>query len=162
MHILILVFLFLFSFSPKEASARLDPRLKAVLSMSGFGFVGGALLGMASKTFGNQDSFGRATARGASLGLYAGILFGSYVAVGHYLEKYEGNDFEDDAYLESNIDSYGGGGGWIEKKYSPFNGRERRFWPGDEELERRHTLGRGGRVKHDISLFYLPLFYFQF
>ncbi|MCB9093742.1 MAG: hypothetical protein H6621_01630 [Halobacteriovoraceae bacterium] len=54
----------------------LNPKTKAFLVVSGYGLVGGALLGFASMAFGESA---RAIAQGASLGLYAGIIFGAYV-----------------------------------------------------------------------------------
>lgn len=59
----------------------IPPRAKAFLLVSGYGAAGGALLGLASMAFGTSP---RAIAQGASLGLYAGILFGTYVIVSHH------------------------------------------------------------------------------
>ena len=78
--------LFISTYSPNVA-AQMDTRVKAVLFMSGFGTMGGALLGMASKAFNNSDSFGRAFTKGASLGLYAGILFSTYIILTHHLNQ---------------------------------------------------------------------------
>ncbi len=61
-----------------------DPRLKVVATMAGYGIVGGALLGTASLAFGTS---GRSVAKGASLGLYAGLLFGAYVVTSYELKK---------------------------------------------------------------------------
>ena len=72
---LILLVLFI-SVHPLKASAQMDPRLKTVAFMSGFGAVGGALLGMASKAFNNSDSFGRATyKRSISRALCRGFIW---------------------------------------------------------------------------------------
>lgn len=60
---------------PKNSYA-MDPKAKAFAVMCAYGTVGGALLGFASMAFGSNS---RAIAQGASLGLYAGIIFGSYV-----------------------------------------------------------------------------------
>ena len=79
--------LFLLSAYSPNTAAQMDPRLKTIVFMSGFGTMGGALLGMASKAFNNSDSFGRAVTKGASLGLYAGILFSSYIILSHHLKK---------------------------------------------------------------------------
>lgn len=54
----------------------MDPKTKAFLVVCAYGTVGGALLGFASLAFGTNS---RAVAQGASLGLYAGIIFGAYV-----------------------------------------------------------------------------------
>lgn len=68
----------------KEAKAQMDPRMKALGTMALYGTVGGALLGTASLAFGTS---GRSIAIGASLGLYAGIIFGSYVVITHAMRK---------------------------------------------------------------------------
>ena len=52
--------------------------------MASYGVVGGALLGTASLAFG---SGGRSIAKGASLGLYAGIIFGSYIILNYEMKK---------------------------------------------------------------------------
>ena len=52
--------------------------------MAGYGVVGGALLGTASLAFG---SGGRSIAKGASLGLYAGLIFGGYVILSYEMKK---------------------------------------------------------------------------
>jgi hypothetical protein len=56
------------------------PKTKAFLIVSGYGMAGGALLGLASMAFGEEA---RAIFQGASLGLYAGMLFGGYVILAH-------------------------------------------------------------------------------
>lgn len=76
------LFIFLISFSivvPRNTYA-LDAKGKAFLVICTYGTVGGALLGFASMAFGTNS---RAIAQGASLGLYAGIAFGSYVIASH-------------------------------------------------------------------------------
>lgn len=67
-----------------EARADMDPKVKALATMAAYGTIGGALLGTASLAFGTS---GRSVAIGASLGLYTGILFGSYIIVSHQLRK---------------------------------------------------------------------------
>jgi len=67
--------------TPKTYAADIDPRVKMVGKVALYGTAGGALLGLASLAF---DGKGRNIARGASLGLYAGIIFGAYVIVSHY------------------------------------------------------------------------------
>ena len=64
--------------------ASVDPKLKMVVTMASYGVVGGALLGTASLAFG---SGGRSIAKGASLGLYAGIIFGSYIILNYEMKK---------------------------------------------------------------------------
>jgi hypothetical protein len=66
------------------SNAAIDPKLKMVATMAGYGVVGGALLGTASLAFG---SGGRSIAKGASLGLYAGIIFGSYIILNYEMKK---------------------------------------------------------------------------
>ncbi|NOT77958.1 MAG: hypothetical protein HOP07_03025 [Bacteriovoracaceae bacterium] len=66
------------------AQAALNPKLKMVGTMAGYGAVGGALLGTASLAFG---AGGRSIARGASLGLYAGILLGGYIILNYEMKK---------------------------------------------------------------------------
>ncbi len=74
----LLIFLFVFTSLSlqNEARAQMDPKLKAFLIVSGYGAGLGALLGVASLAF---DAKERAVAQGASLGLYAGIIFGIYI-----------------------------------------------------------------------------------
>lgn len=82
MHKMIKYFVpFFFLIHLSFANAEIDPRMKALGTMAAYGTVGGALLGTASLAFGTS---GRSVAQGASLGLYAGILFGSYVVLSHY------------------------------------------------------------------------------
>ena len=71
--------------TPIESKAfELDPRVKTFLVMNAYGAVGGFLLGSATLAF---DAPGRAPFIGASLGLYAGLVFGSYVVVTHHIEE---------------------------------------------------------------------------
>lgn len=67
-----------------NVQAQVDGRAKALGSMALYGTVGGALLGTASMAFGTGS---RAIAQGASIGLYAGIIFGTYVVVSHSMKK---------------------------------------------------------------------------
>lgn len=64
--------------------AAIDPKLKMLGTMAGYGVVGGALLGTATLAFG---AGGRSIAKGASLGLYAGIIFGSYILLNYEMKK---------------------------------------------------------------------------
>ncbi len=66
--------------------------------MAGYGVVGGALLGTATLAFG---AGGRSIAKGASLGLYAGLLFGGYILMNYELKKRGyGQDQKSDYYPE--------------------------------------------------------------
>lgn len=64
----------------------MDPRAKAIGTMTVYGTVGGALLGTAALAF---DAGPRSVARGASLGLYAGLLFGAYVVLSYAYRKHQ-------------------------------------------------------------------------
>ncbi|MBF0313320.1 MAG: hypothetical protein HQK52_07880 [Oligoflexia bacterium] len=66
------------------AAGGMDPRVKIILTMSGYGAVGGALIGAATMAYGTGF---RAVAVGASLGLYAGLAFAGYVLTSHYYNK---------------------------------------------------------------------------
>lgn len=72
-----------------SSSFAMDSKLKILGSMSGYGIVGGALLGTASMAFGGS---GTAIARGASLGLYGGLIFGTYVILSYEAKKRGFND----------------------------------------------------------------------
>lgn len=67
-----------FVFSPPTFA--MNPKAKAMIAVSAYGATGGALLGFASMAFGAPS---RTIAKGASLGLYAGILFGAYILASH-------------------------------------------------------------------------------
>lgn len=67
-----------------SSSFGMDPKLKILGTMSGYGIVGGALLGAATMAFGTSA---RAIAKGASLGLYGGLIFGSYVILSYEIRK---------------------------------------------------------------------------
>ena len=67
-----------FVFPPKTFA--MNPSAKAMIAVSAYGATGGALLGFASMAFGAPS---RTIAKGAALGLYAGILFGAYILASH-------------------------------------------------------------------------------
>lgn len=77
---LTITFTLLFSFSHAHAASDSSAKAKAFLQVAGYGTAGGALLGLASMAFGGSS---RSVAQGASLGLYAGILFGTYILYTH-------------------------------------------------------------------------------
>jgi hypothetical protein len=80
-------------------SYAIDSKLRVVGTMAGYGVVGGALLGTASLAFGTN---GRSIAKGASLGLYAGLLFGGYIVLGYEMKKRGfGVDSKEDYYPDS-------------------------------------------------------------
>jgi hypothetical protein len=80
-----ILFFFIF-ISSSNVNAQMNPRIKALGAMALYGTAGGALLGTASLAFG---SGGRSVAKGASLGLYAGIIFGSYIVISHAYRKHQ-------------------------------------------------------------------------
>ena len=92
-----------FTLKPSVARAEFPAKGKAFLTIAGYGAGGGALLGAASMAFGTSA---RAIPRGASLGLYAGILFGTYVLVSHHNNRFGSYDDNSSPYKESN-DVYG-------------------------------------------------------
>ena len=99
-----LVVLFTISLvAPTPARAEIPAKAKAFLMISTYGAAGGALLGAASLAFGGKP---RSIAQGASLGLYAGIIFGTYVLVSHHNKRYGSYDDYDSPYTESR-DVYG-------------------------------------------------------
>ncbi len=141
------------AYSP-PVRAQIDPRVKAVAVMALYGTVGGFLLGTASLAF-HKD--GRSISRGASLGLYAGLLFGGYVVGSHYLARQRGlqgpnlsgqEDIAPDAHYYDRFEA---------QLWSP--GRNLRPRP-EGEL---HPFGTGpfGR-KSDFPRFYFNLFQFRF
>ncbi len=82
----------------------MDPKIKALGSMALYGTIGGILLGTASLAFGAES---RAIAKGASLGLYAGLLFGGYVVLGHALRRKNRRPEYIDDYPEGADSTYG-------------------------------------------------------
>ena len=94
---LLLVAILTLSFlSPQKSHAMVDAKGKAFLIICTYGTVGGALLGFASLAFGSNS---RAIAQGASLGLYAGIAFGSYVIASHG-QQGQADEYVDPAYQQ--------------------------------------------------------------
>lgn len=63
-----------------QDNSGLPPKAKAFVMVTAYGAASGAILGLASLAFGTSS---RAIAQGASLGLYAGIIFGSYIIISH-------------------------------------------------------------------------------
>ncbi len=64
----------------QPAAAEMDQKAKVFLTTTAYGTAAGALLGITSLAFKYKP---RRVAQGASLGLYAGILFGIYVIYTH-------------------------------------------------------------------------------
>jgi hypothetical protein len=90
------------SFGPR-AHAQMGPKPRAFLTIAGYGAAGGALLGAASMAFGSDGS---AIPKGASLGLYAGLLFATYILVSHHQKRYGPYDDQSSPYQDSS-DIYG-------------------------------------------------------
>ena len=88
---------------PSEARAELPVKARAFLTMAGYGSAGGALLGVASMAFGGST---RSVAQGASLGLYAGIIFGTYVLVSHH-QRTSGSYDDNSSPYQDACDVYG-------------------------------------------------------
>lgn len=89
-----LILVFVFILFPLQKSHAMDSKAKVLVSTSVYGAAGGALLGFASMAFGTNS---RSIAKGASLGLYAGMIFGVYVVASHIYKPpmetpYEGSD----------------------------------------------------------------------
>lgn len=141
----LLVVLFTFTFvAPHEAKAEMPVKAKAFLTIVGYGTAGGAILGAASTAFGTST---RAIAQGASLGLYAGILFGTYVLVSHHNKRYGSYDDNSSPYQDSN-DIYGDeyqsdGGGSNNNEESQKGGFFDRFETIQEKFE-TNALSLGG------------------
>lgn len=95
----LLVVLFTLSLmKPSEARAEIPVKAKAFMTIVGYGTAGGALLGAASLAFGGST---RNIAQGASLGLYAGVLFGTYVLISHHQKRYGSYDDRSSPYQDS-------------------------------------------------------------
>lgn len=97
------LFITLAVIKPQSVRAEIPVKVKAVLTMAGYGVGSGALLGFASMAFGGSS---RNVAQGASLGLYAGLLFGAYILVSHHQKQFGSYDDNSSPYQESN-DVYG-------------------------------------------------------
>lgn len=109
----LVLFITLALVKPQTARADIPAKGKAILTMSVYGAAGGALLGLATMAFGNTS---RAVAQGASLGLYAGLIFGAYVLISHH-QKSVGSYDDDASPYQDSTDVYG-------DEYSPEDGGE--------------------------------------
>lgn len=92
------IIIFVMLLTTKQVTA-MDSRLRVMGTMAGYGVVGGALLGTASLAFGTS---GRAIAKGASLGLYAGLIFGAYAITSYELKKRGYGESKEDYYPDGN------------------------------------------------------------
>ena len=95
-----------------NSRTQFDPRIKVISVVTVYSIVGGTLLGLAAINFGASR---RAPFIGASLGLYGGLVFGSYLVIGHMYKRYKrSNQVPDDNYYydtNSIYEDVGGGGG---------------------------------------------------
>ena len=120
---------------PQDARAELPVKAKAFLTIVGYGTAGGAILGAASMAFGTSS---RAIPQGASLGLYAGILFGTYVLVSHHNKRYGSYDDHSSPYGESSDiygDEYQDSEGGSKDNNAPRGGFFDRFEPLQEKFQ---------------------------
>lgn len=148
-----------------SVQAQMDPRIKALGAMALYGTVGGALLGTASLAFGTE---GRSIAKGASLGLYAGIIFGSYVVISHAYAKHQReNPTPQDNYypgVQSPYEKIDGQGGYGEGEAEPGG----YYWQPQTELiqqalrESANDFEWGLKNKKNPVQFYLPVFNYSF
>lgn len=111
-----LVLVLLMALHPSQAKAELPPKAKAFVMVTAYGAGGGALLGLASMAFGTSS---RAIAMGASLGLYAGILFGTYVLVTH--AQAQSGGYNQSSPYQDGADDYGDYGEDTEAPADSFN-----------------------------------------
>lgn len=156
---LVLVFSLLF-FSIGQVRADVGPRVKALGAMAAYGTVGGALLGTASLAFGAS---GRAVAKGASIGLYAGLLFGGYVVMSHAYKKHQQENPQPQENYYPGVESPYEDGGAVADPDAGY------YWmPARElELEAQQDLqspsGPSGSSRFKKALqFYVPVFNISF
>lgn len=128
----------------------LDSKTKALGSMALYGTVGGALLGTASMAFGTSE---RSIAVGASLGLYTGLLFGSYIVLTYTAKKNNWNFGAPQEYYDSPAPSpYG------DEAYAPSPYRSQPV-----TLEERSSFDRYYQKKTgDLPVFYTDLLRLSF
>jgi len=101
---LFIVMTFCFSLLFSSSAFAVDPKFKILATMTSYGVVGGALLGTASLAFGAS---GRSVAKGASLGLYAGLLFGGYIILSYEMKKRGyGNERQKEDYYPDSRSQY--------------------------------------------------------
>ena len=126
-----------------SSALALDGKTKALGAMALYGTAGGALLGTASMAFGTSE---RSIAVGASLGLYAGLIFGSYIVLTHAAKRNNWNFGDPNEYEEAPI--------------GPYNGEVESLMPRTPValLEEQHRLNRIDQKKTSN----LPVFYTDF
>lgn len=135
---------------PTESKA-LAPKAQVVVTMSLYGTVGGAMLGLASLAYGTNF---RAVAMGASLGLYAGLLFGGYLIGSHYFYK---ESRSGPVYTNPEEGENGA---------SPYNGSEDTLGSDSGAVFRHTPIGKGlvrvGSAQYQTPLLYVPIIHISF
>jgi hypothetical protein len=156
-------------FLSQGVMAALDPRVKALGTMAVYGTAGGALLGTATLAFGSS---GRSVAKGASIGLYAGILFGSYIVISHAYKQHRiknPRQQDKDYYPDDTQSPYeeGGGGGLFDLASSVRGRQPGKSWQANIELaqyqqesDRRNDF-TDSRSRNDIELI-IPVIHLRF
>ncbi len=159
--IFIMAFISLTSYSPKVLA--IDSKVKAVLTMAVYGTVGGGLLGAASLAF---DTGGRSPFIGMSVGLYIGLIFGSFIVVSHKMKAYnaENPTPKDNYYPDSDGQSpYEGdsGGSWF--------GSDEELWNASLTLDdlsvatgHKKIMQWKSKLKRSSPVFYMNLLNYQF
>lgn len=149
-----------FVYSPKIHAAA-NPRLLALGSMALYGTVGGALLGTASLAFGAKS---RAVAVGASLGLYTGLLFGSYVVVSHaYKDHRDKNPVPQENYYPESEGVYENEGAPAGEAGPPGAFMNRENFGDLDRLAISNVVEQEGlKFNGKNFAFYLPLLTYQF
>jgi len=128
-----------------SSQAAMNPKLKMVGTMAGYGVVGGALLGTASLAFG---AGGRSIAKGASLGLYAGILLGGYIILNYEMKKRGyGIDSKGDYYPDSS---------------SPYENDQGAFYPQTQLEDYRLAQFENKKDPKSDPLFFMNILHLEF
>lgn len=149
-----------FVYSP-SSSAQMDPKVKTVAVMAAYGTAGGALLGLASLAF---RSAPRAIPVGASLGLYAGLLFGSYIVVTHEMRKRGMYQEDENYYPEAPATPYDGGGSEPETTPYENNGNDGAYRWDPYTLQGEYAWTKS-RLEKEVSpgqIFSVNLLNYQF
>lgn len=146
MHLRTLFLLFALIFSASTAWG-FNPKVKAIGLNAVYGSIGGAILGVSSLAFGAK---GRVVAKGASLGLYFGLVFGAYVVITHG-RGYGLDDSGEGGYAPSgNTNIYDGGGDAFRFKSDGF------------DIENHYYDSHPLKDPGERPNFYLRFFQYQF
>jgi len=149
---LILSLLIVFTLAaPINKAHAVDAKGKAFLIICTYGTVGGALLGFATMAFGTNS---RAIAQGASLGLYAGIAFGSYVIFSHQRSLDVDPEMDEDQGPPPGFDDQGGFGAPPPEDSGGFFDSPQRTLEINNDLVYNYKLKKG---RNSAPPIYLPL-----